>query len=153
DLASADAPPGATFQRADARHLPFDAEFDVAISLCQGGFGLVGGGPGTVVDGDGVVLEGMRRAVKPGGTVAVSAFSAYFQLRWLEETDTFDADRGVNHELGTVRNEDGEEAQIDFWTTCMTPRELRLLGGKVGLDVQDVWSVSPGRYGRTPPNI
>ena len=31
--------PGATFERVDARALPFDAEFDVAISLCQGAFG------------------------------------------------------------------------------------------------------------------
>src|SRR5438270_9059508 len=29
-----------TFQRADARVLTFDAEFDAVISLCQGAFGL-----------------------------------------------------------------------------------------------------------------
>src|SRR5262245_61501492 len=120
DLATADAPAGATFVRGDARELAFDAEFDVAISLGQGGFGLVGGGPGTAVDGDGVVLERMARAVKPGGVVAVSAFSAYFQLRWLEESDSFDADRGVNHEVMTVKNEAGAETSIDAWTTCMT---------------------------------
>ena len=39
----ADAPAGATFERLDARDLPFDGEFDAAISLCQGGFGLVTG--------------------------------------------------------------------------------------------------------------
>src|SRR4051812_6994111 len=38
-LASADAPEGATFQRLDARALPFDAEFDAVICLCQGAFG------------------------------------------------------------------------------------------------------------------
>src|SRR5215831_16355018 len=43
DLAAAEAPPGATFVRADARALPYDAEFDAAISLCQGAFGLAGG--------------------------------------------------------------------------------------------------------------
>ena len=39
--------------------LTFDAEFDVAISLCQGAFGLTGG-PGAPLDGDGAVLDGMR---------------------------------------------------------------------------------------------
>src|SRR5262245_58409176 len=34
DLANDDAPPGATFLRADARALAFDGDFDVAISLC-----------------------------------------------------------------------------------------------------------------------
>src|SRR6476659_9967059 len=42
DLAGANAPPGVTFERMDARHLTFAAEFDAAISLCQGAFGLVG---------------------------------------------------------------------------------------------------------------
>jgi len=153
DLATAEAPPGATFLRGDARELAFDAEFDVAISLCQGGFGLVSGGPGTAVDGDGVVLERMARAVKPGGLVAVSAFSAYFQLRWLEETDSFDADRGVNHEVMTVKDESGAEASIDAWTTCMTPRELRLLARQAGLEPLHVWSVGPGTYAKAPPTI
>ena len=35
DLANENAPAGATFVRADARDLPFDAEFDAVISLCQ----------------------------------------------------------------------------------------------------------------------
>ena len=60
------APPGATFERADARALAFDAEFDAAISLCQGAFGLTGG-PGAPLDGDGAVLAGMARALRPGG--------------------------------------------------------------------------------------
>src|SRR4051812_12204180 len=35
-------------------------------------------------------------------------------MRFLEETDTFDADRGVNHEVATVRDEDGKEAAFDL---------------------------------------
>ena len=83
---------GAAFVRGDARRLPVAAgSFDAAISLCQGGFGLLG-------DDDGVVLEEIMGALRPGGVAAVSAFSAYFQVRWLEETDTFSAETGVNHE-------------------------------------------------------
>ena len=43
ELARAAAPPGVTFERADARALGFRGEFDAAISLCQGAFGLTGG--------------------------------------------------------------------------------------------------------------
>lgn len=150
DLAAAGAPSGlATFERLDARSLPFDGEFDAAISLCQGAFGLIGGDD----DGDLVVLEGMARAVKPGGLVCVSAFSAYFQLRWLEDTDTFDAASGVNHERATVKDEAGAEADFDLWTTCFTPRELRLMARAACLEVRDLWSVSPGAYRREPPSI
>ena len=145
DLATAAAVPNATFERMDARSLPFDAEFDAAISLCQGAFGLLGG------DQDGDVLAGMARSVRPGGTVCVSAFSAYFQVRWLEDFDTFDADAGVNHEVATVKDEAGVEATFDLWTTCFTPRELRLLASAAGLTVRDLWSVTPGAYAANAP--
>ena len=136
----------ATFERMDARALAFDAEFDAAISLCQGAFGLLGG------TDDGDVLAGMARAVKPGGLVACSAFSAYFQVRFLEDS-TFDADAGVNHERTTVKDEAGADAEFDLWTTCFTPRELRLLAERAGLGIEHVWSVGPGAYAAAPPTI
>jgi SAM-dependent methyltransferase len=151
DLAAATAPPGATFQRADARALAFDAEFDAAISLCQGAFGLTGG-PGAPLDGDGAVLAGMRRSLRPGGVLAVSAFSAYFMLRFLEGQDTFDADAGVNHERTMVKDEEGAEIEVDLWTTCFTPRELRQLAELSGLEVRHLWSVTPGAYAADPPS-
>ena len=136
----------ATFERLDARALAFDGEFDAAISLCQGAFGLLGG------NDDGDVLAGMARAVKPGGRVACSAFSAYFQVRFLEDS-TFDADAGVNHERTTVKDEAGTDAEFDLWTTCFTPRELRLLAERAGLAVEHVWSVGPGEYAAVAPTI
>jgi SAM-dependent methyltransferase len=152
DLATQSAPVRATFVRADARALAFDAEFDAAISLCQGAFGLTGG-PGAPLDGDGAVLEGMARALRPSGRLAVSAFSAYFQVRYLEQHDTFDAEAGVNHEPTEVRDEYGAVAPVELWTTCFTPRELRLLATAAGLTVEHLWSVTPGAYGRDAPTI
>ena len=152
DLASDGAPAGASFVRGDARELTFDGEFDAAISLCQGAFGLAGG-PGAPLDADGAVLTGIARALRPGGVAAVSAFSAYFQVRWLEEHDSFDADAGVNHEHTEIRDEAGASVPAELWTTCFTPRELRLLAAQAGLGVQAIWSVTPGAYARTPPTI
>jgi SAM-dependent methyltransferase len=146
DVAGEDAPAGASFERLDARALAFDGEFDAAISLCQGAFGLLGG------TDDGAVLTGMARAVKPGGRVACSAFSAYFQVRFLEDS-TFDADAGVNHERTTVKDPAGNDAEFDLWTTCFTPRELRLLAAAAGLEVEHVWSVGPGEYARNRATI
>jgi SAM-dependent methyltransferase len=151
-LAAESAPPGASFMRADARALAFDGEFDAAISLCQGAFGLAGG-PGAPLDADSDVLAAIARALRPGGLAAVSAFSAYFQVRWLEETDTFDAAAGVNHEVTEVRDETGRAVPADLWTTCFTPRELRLLAARAGLGVRDIWSVTPGAYARARPTV
>ena len=88
----------------------------------------------------------MARALRPGGRLAVSAFSAYFQLRYLEDHDRFDAEAGVNHERTEVRDEEGAVAEVDLWTTCFTPRELRLLAAAAGLEVEHLWSVTPGAY-------
>ncbi|MEZ5204142.1 MAG: class I SAM-dependent methyltransferase [Acidimicrobiales bacterium] len=157
EVARARAVAGATFERADARALGFDREFDAAISLCQGAFGLAAGGPdaGTLpLDPDGAVLDGIARALRPGGRCAVSAFSAYFQVRHTEAMGSdFDALRGVNHERTTIKDESGVDAEVDLWTTCFTPRELRLLAARAGLDVAAIWSVTPGAYRREVPTI
>ena len=41
--------------------------------------------------------------------------------------------------------------EVDLWTGCYTPRELRLLLGRHGLDVERISSVEPGAYGNDPP--
>jgi SAM-dependent methyltransferase len=146
ELATEDAPAGVEFVRQDARHLDVGSGFDAAISLCQGAFGL--DGPGPDID----VLTGMAAAVRPGGGVALSAFSAYFSLTY--QTDaTFDPATGVAHEHTEVRDETGAARPAELWTTCYTPRELRLLLERVGLEVIDIWSVEPGHYGRNPPTV
>jgi len=158
-IARADAPDGVTFARLDARHLPFDRDFDAAISLCQGAFGLAGGpvngrpADAPAADPDLAVMEGMARALRPGGRLAISAFSAYFQMRWLDEQMTFDAERGVNHERTELRDETGARATHDLWTSCFTPRELRLMAAAAGLEVDDVWAVRPGEYARCSPDL
>jgi SAM-dependent methyltransferase len=147
ELASEGAPTGATFVVGDARQLAYDAEFDAVISLCQGGFGLVRGD-------DASVLAGMVRAAKPGtGHLALTAFSAYFAVRFLEDTDAFDAATGVNVEQTTLKNSDGDEIPFELDTTCFTPRELRLLCTAAGVEVEHLWSTTPGAYATNPPDL
>jgi SAM-dependent methyltransferase len=145
-LARAAAPGASGFVRADARALPCAPVFDAAISLCQGGFGLTGD------DGD-LVLAQRAAALRPGGRVVLTAFSAYFAVRFLEEQDHFDAESGVNHEVATVKNPDGDDRAFDLWTSCFTPRELRLLCRAAGLQLEHIWSVAPGRYAARPPDL
>ncbi len=145
EIARRDAPDGATFERLDARRLPFEGEFDAAICLCQGAFGLM------TADGhDSDVVEGIARALVPGGGLALSAFNAYFAVKHFEEA-TFDAGSGVCHEVTEVRNESGVPTEVDLWTGCYTPRELRLLLRECGMEVRSLWSVDPGSYREQPP--
>jgi SAM-dependent methyltransferase len=145
ELARANAPAGATFERLDARALPFDGEFDAAICLCQGAFGLM-----TDEGDDAAVLAGIARALRPGGRLALTAFNAYFAVKYHTDA-SFDADRGVSHERTEVRDPDGQPQAVDLWTGCYTPRELRLLCRGCGLRVRRISSVEPGAYGDDPP--
>jgi SAM-dependent methyltransferase len=137
----------ATFEVLDVRDLAFTGEFDAAVCLCQGGFGLLGG------EDDEAIVGRIAGAVRPGGAVAMSAFSAYFALRWIEEGDRFDPATGVNHEVATLRNSEGTETTADLWTTCFTARELRLLAGAAGLVDVTVSGVTPGDYGTGPVTL
>ncbi len=150
DLAAQNAPVGATFERHDARELQYDQEFDVVICLCQGAFGLM-----TANGDDETVLNGMASALKPGGVLALSAFNAYFAVKYFAGEDnpdaTFDAATGVNHERTEVRNEQGEAKPVDLWTGCYTPRELRVLCRLAGLNIESINSVEPGDYRLAAP--
>lgn len=136
---------GAGFFQVDARQMPFDDEFEAVISICQGAFGLMG-------KDDALILRRMTEAVRPGGRVVVTAFSAYHAARFQTEA-SLDADRGIVHEVTTIRDEDGAEHDVDLWTGVYTPRELRLLAIGVGLVPEHVWSVSPGDFARREPDV
>ncbi len=134
------------FHRADARKMVGDDRFDglgvdAAISLCQGAFGLAGlpdpDDPANL-GADTAVLTGMRNALGAAGRIAVSAFSSYFQVRWLEEQDNFDAASAVNHETTEVANEAGEAVPAELWTTCYTPRTGVGGGERSGFEVDHV---------------
>lgn len=166
DLARADAPDGATFERLDARDLlaatRLHGAFDAVVCLCQGAFGLMTvadgriGPDGRAVDGDSLVLAGMAAALRPGGRLALSAFSSHFVVRsqalGLYDSD-FDAATGVTHERTEVRSPEGTPLAADLWTACYTPRELALLCRVHGLRVESISSVEPGAYGSEPPTV
>lgn len=130
----------------DAREMPFGDEFDAVITICQGGFGLMG-------DDDALILKRMTDAAKPGGRVVATAFSAFLAAQTDQNEATFDVDRGVMYEKMTVRDEKGAEHSFDAWTSVFTPRELRLLAIGCGLIPEHVWSVSPGDFARRAPDV
>jgi hypothetical protein len=130
----------------DARQMPFEDEFDAVISICQGGFGLMG-------KDDPLILRRMMEAAKSGGRVVLTAFSALFEAGNRRPEASFDADSGVVHERTTIKDEQGIDHEVDLWTGVFTPRELRLLAIGCGLVPDAVYSVSPGDYARRKPDL
>lgn len=140
----------ATFERLDARQLETSlpaGTFDVAICLCQGAFGLM------TRDGDDIrVLRGIRHCLAPEGRLALSAFNAYFAVKY-HDSATFDAEAGVSHEVTEIRSPSGDVKSVDLWTGCYTPRELRLVLASSGFCVDRIVSVEPGAYAETAPSV
>jgi SAM-dependent methyltransferase len=137
----------AAFVRADARAMPLpDACADVVICLCQGGFGITPGG-------DADVLTEIARVLRPGGRLALTAFSLAFATRWLAPEDAIDLDRGLIHTPAEVRGADGEARHYDLWTSCYTVAELRHLLAAAGFVDVRLSGAEPGAYRLDPPRL
>lgn len=138
---------GVRLVRADARRLPLrDAAADAVISLCQGAFGITPGG-------DALVLQEAARVLRPGGRLALTAFSLAFAARWLAPGDAFDVERGLVHSAADVRNSDGVSRRFDLWTQCYSSGHLRALAHHSGLSTIGVYGVEPGDYARRAPSL
>ena len=137
----------ASFEVLDARELPFIEEFDAAICICQGAFGMH-----SDELFDRKVLEGIFRALRPGGRVFLTAFSAYFSVRHHVDA-SFDASTGISVEQTTILNEEGDPLAVDLTTGCYTPRELRLLAEIAGFEGVQVNGGEPGAFGTAIPSI
>jgi SAM-dependent methyltransferase len=139
----------------DARELPFDAEFDVVICLCQGAFGL--GLP------DLQILRNIRRSMRPGGRLALGAANVFYALNHLGDpsgpsgtqvTGEFDPVTMLfKAKVEGVIGAGGQTADFEIWNSCYTPRELEWIANGAGLNPEAVFGVSPGEYGRDPPTF
>lgn len=72
---AADAGVKVNFQQGDARDLKFKNEFDVALTLCEGGFALM-----ETDEMNFAILNGATQALKSGGTLILTTLNALFPL-------------------------------------------------------------------------
>lgn len=129
----------------DSGALPFpDGAFDAVMSVCQGGFGLS-------ASADARAMAEWHRVLRPGGRVALTAFSLVFAARFLGPGEAIDVDRGMHHHLAEVRGPDGESRRFDLWTAAYTPAHLRLVLSSAGFDVLGAAGVDPGAYQASRP--
>ena len=147
ELATAAAPDGATFERLDARSMAFDGEFDAVVCLCQGAFGLM------TADGD----DGRVRGRHGSGAAARRAAGAERLQRVLrgEVPRGRDVRRRHRHQPRAHRGSrrgSGVAAEVDLWTGCYTPRELRLLLSRAWSDHRRHQQRRTGRVRRRRPH-
>lgn len=133
-----------SFFEMDALALPFEDEFDVAISICEGAFGLG-------LD-DLKILRGVAAALKPGGHAAVAAPNTFYVLDRIQDPSEFDPVTSLfSRTMKDVPGEDGTTKDLQMWSSCYTPRELEWIANGAGLDPEIVNGIAPGAFGADVP--
>ena len=135
----------AEFQVGDARKLEFVAEFDAAICLCEGAFGLAGDD-----DGHRQILGGVGRALKPDAPFVLTAINAFSAARNEDTASQFDPYTATSSWRQTFQNPDDEAREFAMYCTAFTHRELKWLLGDAGFEVRAAHGCVAGRFERKP---
>jgi SAM-dependent methyltransferase len=133
----------AEFVVGDARDIRFQDEFDAAICLCEGAFGLAGSDEGNLA-----ILRGIARALKPRSPFALTAINAYSVVR--QGPPNYDLYTCASRESATIHNEAGEPREVQIYTSAFTFGELTLMLAMAGLDAEAGYGCEAGRFDRKP---
>ena len=131
------------FVHGDARELGFEAEFDVALILCEGGFSLV------ETDAmDRQIITGASRALRPGGVLILTAPSAVFMLANQPDNQDFDPLRlRETFELET-QDKQGKPKTLHCSQRYYTYPELALMLKGSGFEEIEFFAVMGDGYAR-----
>lgn len=132
----------ATFIVADARKLNYDSEFDAAICLCEGAFGLVG--PEEV---HAQILRNIHHSLKIGAPLTITVINALAAARHAN-IKHFDAYTSTYVERETIINATNEQKEFEFYTTAFTARELRWMLERECFLTEGLYGCTIGAFAR-----
>ena len=138
----------ARFKLGDARFLEFNQEFDAAICLCEGAFGLAGD-----ETDHRRVLQGVFKALKPGGRFVLTALNALYVARNLAQGSTFDPYTCTEEDHPIFTNAHGDSREVTIYTTSFTYRELKFLLEETGFEVEAGYGCIAGSFGKKPLSV
>ncbi len=147
------------FRRHDARELPFTAEFDVAIMLCEGGFALM-----ETDEMNYEILRGAARALKSPGKLIFTTLNGLFPLFHSVEkfcaevggedkatyrSDTFDLMTFRDHSNVSLEDDSGKKLELRCNERYYIPSEITWLLKSLGFTAIDIFGAKLGAYSRS----
>jgi len=146
------------FQCRDARKLPFEGEFDVAIMLCEGGFSLM-----ETDEMNYDILKSVTKSLKPGAKLIFSLLNALFPL--YHSVDEFHAAsaeegnsvcKGNTFDMMTFRSrdtvefedDDGNRKTLECNERYYAPCEITWLLKSLGYGTIDIFGARLGEFSR-----
>jgi SAM-dependent methyltransferase len=146
------------FHQMDARKLPFSAEFDVAIMLCEGGFSLM--------ETDAMnfaILESVSRALKQPCKFIFTALNGLFPLyHSVEEfhreshqegnatygSNSFNLMTFRDHSITEVSDDDGKVVRLESNERYYVPSEIHWLLSSLAFSKIEIYGAKLGAYSR-----
>ncbi|OPL09555.1 MAG: SAM-dependent methyltransferase [delta proteobacterium ML8_F1] len=149
------------FLRYDARNLPFDRAFDVAIMLCEGGFPLM-----ETDEMNYDILKSVAKALKEEALFILTTLNALYPLHQplkefydgvraegvaSYESQNFDVMTLRDHNLTTFTDDDGVKHEIESNERYYMPSEMTWLLGTLGFTRVEIFGAKIGAYSREDP--
>jgi hypothetical protein len=135
----------AQFVARDARRIDYEEEFDGAICLCEGAFGLAGN-----LDHHRKIISGVYNALRQGAPFVLTAINALSTARTNTDLECFDPYSCSSFHRSTIRNPEGETKDVTIYTTAFTYRELALLLEEAGFEICVGYGCVVGNFSRKP---
>lgn len=146
------------FHQADARDLPFIAEFDLAIMLCEGGFSLM-----ETDEMNFAILQSAAKALKTGGKLIFTTLNGLFPLfhsvkEFMDASanegnaitlqTTFDLMTFRDYNVTSFVDDDGEEHRLECNERYYVPSEITWLLKSLGFHKIDIMGARLGEFSR-----
>lgn len=147
------------FQQQDARNLPFENEFDVAIMLCEGGFPLM--------ESDEMnfeILKNVTEALKMPGKIIFTTLNGLFPLyHSVEEfcasetedgnttyrSNTFDLMTFRDHNITEITDDSGNKRTLECNERYYVPSEITWLLKSLGYNRIEIFGAKLGAFSRS----
>ena len=149
------------FQRQDARDLPFDSEFDVAIMLCGGGFSLM-----ETDEMNFEILKSVTKSLKPNAKFIFTTCNGLFPL-FHSVNEFYDSVKkegnstckSIGFDLMTFRDhntvefedDSGNKKTLECNERYYVPCEITWLLKSLGYKTIDIFGATLGAYSRDHP--
>lgn len=150
-----------SFLQHDARNLPFENEFDLAIMLCEGGFPLM-----ETDEMNFQILQSAARALKKPGKLIFTtlnglfpifnSFKEFYESHQEEgnatyESNSFDPMTFRDHNITTCEDDDGNKKELVCNERYYIPPEITWLLKSLGFTKIDIYSATLGEFSREHP--
>jgi SAM-dependent methyltransferase len=146
------------FQIQDARNLPFDGEFDLAIMLCEGGFSLM-----ETDEMNFEILRSATKALKNKGKIIFTTLNGLFPLfhsvsEFYKSAQkdgqsqckecSFDLMTFRDHNTAVIEDDSGNKKELTCNERYYVPSEITWLLKSLGFRKIDIFGAKLGSYSR-----